>query len=162
MTNDIFLANCLHLQTYEGINMNPTPKVENNKSKTIQDILDLMKLHKAYNMEELCKKAPDRMLPLLSYPNLHSMIDNCRVFIQASSENTDIRVRFADATPDTRKIDKILKTQEVDTMIFDMAFDNWVFQKHQKKNTPCIQGPSNTGKSYFIRPLLELFKWVSE
>ena len=53
----------------------------------------------------------------------------------------------------------ILLYQNIDTETVDWNFFRWITKRTEKQNTFAIHSPSNTGKSCFIRPLLQLLAY---
>ena len=133
--------------------------VEGNKKPTpIADvILQIMKKHRVYQLNELMQKEPETMKSFLQTQNLSTIIDNCRTFINATTQKHDIfEIHHFRGSLDPRAVHNILLRQKLHVDEFDWDFYARLTKKTEKKNTFVLYGPSNTGKSSFIRPLLQL------
>lgn len=62
--------------------------IDHDKKKTpIADIIiNLMTTHKQYTFEELLDADPVTMKTLLQTPQLHTIIDNCRMFVHSQNK----------------------------------------------------------------------------
>uniref|UniRef100_A0AAU7E1A2 NS1 protein n=1 Tax=Mops bat parvovirus TaxID=3141925 RepID=A0AAU7E1A2_9VIRU len=128
----------------------------------IKDIIGAMKEHNKYTFEELLNFAPEVMSKYLHKPNIESIIQNCKLYLLRP---TDITVTYErilhgfEPVFDFFTMYMFLDFQGIDAVEF--MFDLWsvLFQTRDKINTFVIQGPSNTGKTTFIREMLQLFNW---
>lgn len=149
---------CLENTEYQWVD-----NKENKPAKDVEHILDIMKKYDVYTLEDIMRVCPTEVVHMLSRNNLNTIIANCALFLNVKSEPEDLMRRIkTKATPDyhlRHKISRFLQRQDIDETAFAQDFYTWLWQKHQKRNTFVLQGPSNTGKSSFIRPLLELFRW---
>lgn len=127
----------------------------------VNEILTCMRKYQAYNYEELLHKCPDIMVKYLHKPNLESIINNCKLFLLKPGNVISIMDRIFtkwEAAPFFR-IWAFLEHQGVNAGNFILDLWNIFFKITDKINVICIQGPSNAGKTTFIRPLLELFSF---
>lgn len=124
------------------------------------DILALMTRTGAMSFDELVKAAPGQMYRYLQTPNIHAITDNCRSYVTALINTTKSSlIAVAGDQGCCLKIHHILRQQYVDVEEFDSTFYQWI-TLNDAKNTLVLQGPSNTGKSAFIRSLLPLYKYA--
>ena len=122
-------------------------------------VLEIMQRHKVNTIPQMMEKEPDMMRSLLQTPNLQTIIDNCRTFIAATQPKRSLLAQIdPQQVCDPRRVHTVLVTQHIDVKEFDSDFYNWITQGHAKKNTFILHGPSNTGKSCFVRPLISMFK----
>jgi len=123
-------------------------------------VLEIMQRHKVNTIPAMMEHEPDMMRSLLQTPNLQTIIDNCRTFIAATQPKKSLLTAVsAMQKPDPRRVHNVLVTQHVDVETFDNDFFNWLTKGHPKKNTMILYGPSNTGKSCFIRPFTSLYRF---
>ena len=123
-------------------------------------VLEIMQRHKVNTIPEMMEHEPDMMWSLLQTPNLQTIIDNCRTFIAATQPKKSLLAAVsAMQKPDPRRVHNVLVTQHIDVETFDNDFFSWLTKGHPKKNTMILYGPSNTGKSCFIRPFMSLYRF---
>nr|QKE54959.1 MAG: nonstructural protein [Parvoviridae sp.] len=130
-------------------------------NQMIKDIIHAMNLHKKYTYEELVFFSPEVMKKYLHKPNLESIINNCKLFLHRPN---DARLTFDRITSDVCCSDLFplwffLEYQDLNANDFIMDFLNVMFKISDKVNVLALQGPSNTGKTTFIRPLADIFNW---
>lgn len=156
-TDQIFLLSAVHAV----INNNDCKWCPDNSKvhPIVKEILDIMNRTHATTMDELITAEPDTMQKYLHKPNLESIIANCRAFVRKPNDVNVIIQRFTNRNPNPGKIFDILDTQNIPVFSFCLDFWSWFFDRSNKKNTFIIQGPSNTGKSYFVRPFASLFQY---
>nr|WAX26059.1 MAG: nonstructural protein [Army ant associated chapparvovirus 15] len=136
-----------------------TPKApEATDNKMITAILNVMKTKHCYTTEELMKEAPEVMVQFLHKSNLESIVHNCKTFLLKPSDTNMLleRLTFDCSGNDFFTLYAYLMYQTVDPMHFLLDFFNIFCKFTDKRNVFVIQGDSNTGKTTFIRPLLEL------
>lgn len=122
-----------------------------------KDIIDCMEKYNIHTLEELMKKAPMVMGKYLHKTNLESIVANCRQWIKRPQGIDKILAKLTNYSEDPVVIHTLLSFQDIDPNSFDIAFANVIFKKKGKKNVICLRGPSNTGKSSFVRHLASLF-----
>lgn len=139
----------------------PKPEEAQFPNEMVKDIITLMKQLNKYTYEELVTNGPHIMQKYLHKPNLESIIHNCRVFLCRPG---DTRITIARYTDNLEYTDIFplwfyLCYQGVEPDIFILDFWNVLFKLTDKRNVLTIQGPSNTGKTTFIRGLGQIFNW---
>nr|WGD01535.1 NS1 [Chaphamaparvovirus sp.] len=109
-------------------------------------------------LEDLMRHAPQVLSKYLHRPGLSQIITNCLIYVKATSATWSIS-SFAkfDIWPGT--IHRVLLFQGIPPAEFDPIFHKWITKADSKKNTICISGPSNTGKSAFISGLKQCISW---
>lgn len=127
----------------------------------IKDIIDAMQLHNATTSEQLFRLAPEVMLKYLHKPNLESVIANCRLFLLRPTDAHFILKRAVQGREGGHflRIWNWLLYQDIDPGNFILDFWNILFRTTSKHNVLCLHGSSNTGKTTFIRPLLEILNF---
>lgn len=139
----------------------PVDSLGNFPNAMIKDIIYAMNKHKKYTYEELVFHSPEMMKKYLHKPNLESIINNCKLFLHRPN---DIKLTFDRVTSDAGFADLFplwffLEYQNINAGDFILDFWNIMLKMSDKVNVLCLQGPSNTGKTTFIRPLADIFNW---
>lgn len=134
---------------------------ETTDNQMITAILNIMKDHRVYTTEELMRVAPNIMIKYLQKSNLDAIIQNCKLFLLKPG---DIRFMFdslfKDFIPgDFFRLYAFADYQTNNADEFFLDFFNIFCKLPSKHNVFVIQGSSNSGKTTFIRPLLELFSF---
>lgn len=133
-------------------------------NQMVKDIIQAMNLHKKYTYEELVYYAPQVMQKYLHKPNLESIVHNCKLFLHRPNDTLLTFERILTSYDDYSFTDLFpiwffLDYQGIEPGDFILDFWNVIFKLSDKRNVLAIQGPSNTGKTTFIRPLAEIFNW---
>nr|QTE03880.1 MAG: nonstructural protein 1 [Turdus pallidus Chaphamaparvovirus] len=112
---------------------------------------------KALTLEELCTRDPEGIKKYLHRQNLSKILTQCGTYYEATknSWNPYSEQKWLGLPKKHENIHKYLFYQRIDVQTFDFSFYQWLYKKHSKRNTLILQGPSNTGKSSFIKGLLE-------
>lgn len=155
-------SNTFKLYTYGILDNEVYVKPEISSSNPmIKDLIDVMKAHNVYTSEELFKLAPETMLKYLHKPNLESIINNCKLFLLRPTDARHILQRAVQGREGTGflPIWAWLLHQNIDPGDFVLDFWNIIFRATAKHNVLCIQGCSNTGKTTFIRPLMDILNF---
>lgn len=108
--------------------------------------------------EDVMKSAPTVVAKYLHRPGLMAIVQNCLTFVKATGNKWTIEL-FAKFDINPEPIHRVLLFQGILPSDFDIVFYNWLTKKEPKKNTICLQGPSNTGKSAFISGLKQCIPW---
>nr|WAX26084.1 MAG: nonstructural protein [Army ant associated chapparvovirus 5] len=128
----------------------------------VKDIIAAMKHTNKYTFEELLNYAPEVMSKYLHKPNIEAIINNCKLFLLRPNDISVTYERILNSKrPETNFfiIWAFLDFQGINPMDFLLDLAAVMFHIPEKKNTIVIQGKSNTGKTTFIRHLLNLFNW---
>lgn len=136
--------------------------VETSDNKMITALLKIMKDKNCYSTEELMKSSPDIMVNYLHKSNLESIVQNCKLFLLKPNDSKMLLERLTkDAIPGSSwfKIYAYLMCQDINPLNFVCDFINIFCKFPDKRNVFTVQGPSNTGKTSFFRPLLELVQF---
>lgn len=136
----------------------------NFPNQMVKDIIHAMNLHKKYTYEELVFYAPTIMQKYLHKPNLESIVSNCKLFLHRPNDTLLTFDRILSTHEDYVFTDLFpiwfwLSYQGINAGDFILDFWNVLFKLSDKRNVLTIQGPSNTGKTTFIRPLAEILNW---
>nr|QTZ83163.1 MAG: nonstructural protein [Turdus naumanni Ichthamaparvovirus] len=148
----------LHFEEHQWKD-NKTPKV----NKNVQHLINIMEQHDVYTLEDIMHKCPQDIKHLLALPSLNTIVQNCALYLNVKSKPEAIKAKMEEqSTPNyenRHNVDYVLCQQGIDPTQFGLDFIEWLWCSNSKKNTFVLQGPPNTGKSSFIRPLLELLRW---
>nr|QMI57847.1 nonstructural protein 1 [Chestnut teal chaphamaparvovirus] len=115
-----------------------------------QEIVTAIQTSGAKSLEELMRCKPEVFIKHLHKPGLQTIVQNCLTFVKCLGQTWNIQ-NYARFTPDPSAIHGILLTQGISPDRFDSTFMRWICKLDSKKNTICLLGPSNTGKTTFIR-----------
>lgn len=116
----------------------------------VKELLDIIMEKGCKTVEELMKQAPEIIVKHLHKPGISSVIQNCLTFAKCTAGTWNIQ-KYGAYTPDPAGIHRVLLTQGLNINDFDRDFYVWVTKQHPKRNTFELIGPSNTGKTSFIR-----------
>ncbi|UNS41165.1 nonstructural protein 1 [Psittaciform chaphamaparvovirus 3] len=108
--------------------------------------------------EDLMKSAPGVVCKYLHRPGLAAIVTNCLAYVKATGGSWKLEL-FAKEDINPEPIHRILLFQGIPPSQFDEIFYKWITKIEPKKNTICLQGPSNTGKSAFISGLKQCVPW---
>ncbi|QEJ80802.1 NS1 protein [avian chapparvovirus BR_DF10] len=112
----------------------------------------------AKTMEDLVRTHPGVIAKYLHRVGLDTIIRNCLMYVKATGNEWTLEM-YSKEDPDPRAIHRVLLHQGIEPSKFDDIFYTWLTKKDSKKNTICLYGPSNTGKSAFISGLKQLLPW---
>lgn len=137
------------------------PEIQTASNPLVKDLMDIMQKHNVYSSEELYKVAPDTMLKYLHKPNLENIINNCKLFLLRPSDARTVFKRAVHGWTGGNfvRIWNWLLYQDINPGDFILDLWNILFRSTDKHNVLCLQGPSNAGKTTFIRPLLEMINF---
>lgn len=128
--------------------------------KDVMKLIALMEKHEVYTKQDLFCAARIDMLPLMHKGNLNQMIENAALYINTKADPKQLYDRFREKDmAGWETVIDILRYQNLDVLQFCTDFYHWFFHIDNKRNTFVLHGPSNTGKSTFIRPLCSLLKY---
>nr|QTE03760.1 MAG: nonstructural protein [Phylloscopus proregulus Ichthamaparvovirus] len=163
------VGNCAPLEKYMFSILKEDPvkpkvavKQTEYPNEMIRDLITVMKEHNRFTYQELVHAAPEIMQKYLHKPNLESIINNCKVFLLKPN---DVQITFDrilgkfDTIQDIFPIWLFLEYQGINPGDFLLDFWNVMFKVPKKINVLCLQGPSNTGKTTFIRPLASIMNF---
>nr|QTE03735.1 MAG: nonstructural protein 1 [Cygnus atratus Chaphamaparvovirus] len=112
----------------------------------------------AKSLEDLMRTHPSNIAKYLHRPGLGTIISNCLSYVRATGNTWDLS-NFQKFDPYPGAIHRILLHQGIEPTIFDQAFHAWIRKTDTKRNTICLIGPSNTGKSATIAGLKQCIAW---
>lgn len=154
------------METLKHITLKPelrwTISQQPTGAKITDDITNLMMKTKKYTTKELMDADPKTMMKYLHRGNLDVIVKNCRQFLEKGGTPETIIEEFEDKWRTQSGywlLNLILLYQGIDPVQFRADFTSWILQLSDKKNTFVLEGPSNAGKSAFIRPLLQLLRY---
>uniref|UniRef100_A0AAU7P168 Nonstructural protein 1 n=1 Tax=Hamaparvovirinae sp. TaxID=2809447 RepID=A0AAU7P168_9VIRU len=132
----------------------PDQRPEGKEVVTV--ITKIITEHECKTVEDIFAHGASDLVKFLHLSSLESVMKNCLQYTTARNRTWDPKT-FKHA-PETcpLAIHNILQKQNIDTDEFDMFFWKWICRENGKINTMILQGPSNTGKSCFIRGLAAL------
>lgn len=141
------------LEAQKQSNINP----DTGNDLTTYCLTHMINAGKTLTLEEICTRDPEGMKKYLHRPNLSKILSQCSIYYQATRNTWSPfnKVNWSNNTKDHRNIHAYLIYQNIDTASFDNDCFLWLYKQHTKKNTLVLQGPSNTGKSSFIKGLIE-------
>lgn len=161
--NKIWLDAANHLiNTPAEIWIHQPTKPKGATAQITEDIIRIMNKHKVTTTKELMDKSPTTMKKYLHRTGLEAIVNNCNQYLNKMASPQEISDTYEMAYKNYYGywlVNLILLFQNIDPVQFRIDFTNWIFQKDNKKNTFIIVGPSNSGKSAFIRPLISLFQY---
>nr|APC23170.1 NS1 [Simian parvo-like virus 1] len=123
-----------------------------------RDILSIIYKYNCLTSEDIFKHEPDIIIQHLHKPGFANIIKNCLAFVEATKGEWSLEKNAHRYRPDPTAIHMCINHQGLDTEDIDYTFYQWITKKHPKKNTILLIGPSNTGKSAFIRGLRGVFE----
>nr|QTE04127.1 MAG: nonstructural protein 1 [Grus japonensis Chaphamaparvovirus] len=132
----------------------PTPEM----NPMCEEIIGAIMQGGARDMSALMRVAPGVMAKYLHRPGLQQIVTNCLQYVQATGGAWSLDL-FKHYDPDPEPIHKILLFQGIMPTGFDATFHCWLTKGDTKKNTIVLWGPSNTGKSAFIRGFKDCVSW---
>lgn len=135
-----------------------TPPANPEVNQMTKEIVDAIIMCNAKTFDDLLRAAPETMQKYLHRHGLQGIVQNCLAFVRATSGGWSMQL-YERFEPDPSIIHKILLHQGIQPTHFDEIFWIWITKQHSKKNTICLQGPSNTGKSAFISGLKQIVPW---
>lgn len=121
-----------------------------------RDIIRCMEENNVSTTEELMRFCPNTMGKYLHKTNLDAIVANCRLWVKRPVGFKKVVHKAFEtfkSTYSAKKIHFYLMFQGVDVATFDDAFTEIFLTGNTKKNCLVIEGPSNTGKSCFVREL---------
>jgi len=122
------------------------------------DIIGAMQQCKEKTLKGLMQKRPEVIIKHLHRHNLKGIIEQCALFLSQTGEQERDLTSHLEEFQEMGPIAEVLTYQGISLKRFTRAVWEWITKSHDKKNTLVLQGPSNTGKSAFIRPLALLYK----
>nr|QTE03798.1 MAG: nonstructural protein 1 [Cygnus atratus Chaphamaparvovirus] len=130
----------------------PEPKPINLDAANpmISELLGAITMKNCKSLEDLMRAEPDLVVKYLHRPGFQAVVQNCLTYAKCTKANWKLSV-FQNSPCDPSTIHAFLLHQGVDIDRWDLTFYRWITKQNGKKNTICIEGPSNTGKtSLFI------------
>nr|QTE03861.1 MAG: nonstructural protein [Fringilla montifringilla Chaphamaparvovirus] len=158
-TPNIELACLAHTCIENGQTIKYNKNSQPDKPKDVVDIiLSIIQDYDCKTIEDIYRQGSSKLLKYLHLSSLSNIMQNCLHFHQSTLDTWDPYSFINAPEADPTLIHNILKRQHINPTKFDTIFWKWLTKTNDKKNTIVIIGPSNTGKSYFIRGLLTLLK----
>nr|QKE54877.1 MAG: nonstructural protein [Parvoviridae sp.] len=114
----------------------------------VQDILAAILQYNCQSIEELMRAAPEMVVKYLHRPGFSGIAQNCLTYSKCTKAAWKLS-NYAQQPCDPSMIHQFLLHQGIDIDRWDLTFYRWVTKQNGKKNTICIEGPSNTGKTSF-------------
>lgn len=123
-----------------------------------QQIVDAIIAGGCKTFEDLVKTAPGIIAQYLHRPGIQNIVTNCLIYVRATGGAWNLEL-FKDKDVNPGPIHRVLLHQGILPSDFDPIFHKWITKTDTKRNTICIEGPSNTGKSAFISGLKQCIPW---
>lgn len=121
-----------------------------NANPMIQELLQCIREHNCHTMEDVMRSDPEMCCKYLHRPGFGTIVQNCLQFQKCCGEVWNLK-QYAKYEVDPSAVHKVLLHQGIQPTAWDVVFYQWVTKKHPKKNTIVLLGPSNTGKSSFVK-----------
>ncbi|UOH27039.1 nonstructural protein 1 [Galliform chaphamaparvovirus 7] len=154
------LQACYDIDKYE-MNLRFKNKIvpqEAEMNMMTKEITDTIVQYSCKTIVDIMRAAPEIMAKYLHRPGLSGIIQNCLTYVEATGGDWNISL-FDKYDPNPEAIHKVLLFQGISPSFFDQVFHSWIQKTDSKRNTICIYGPSNTGKSTFIAGLKACVPW---
>nr|WOX03046.1 nonstructural protein 1 [Psittaciform chaphamaparvovirus 6] len=138
----------------------PKDKTETSPemNQMTKEIVDAIVMHNCKTIDDLFRCASDMMSKYLHRPGLTGIVNNCLGFVKATGGGWALQL-YAEYEPKAEPIHRILLHQDIFPSEFDYIMYRWLTKQDPKRNTICIKGPSNTGKSAFIAGMKQCIPW---
>lgn len=149
----------LHAASIAVFSTNVQWNTEPQWNAMTKDITEAIKATNSTTLQELLNRAPTVTAKYLHRSNLQTVFQNCKLWMLNQNKKKTLLDQMPERPPDPRKIHGLLRIQKINTDNFDADFYSWATQQNDKKNTLILHGPSNTGKTSFIRPLIQLYNY---
>lgn len=127
----------------------------NNMTK---EIIDLITDFGCKTFEDCLRCGPLIMQKYLHRPGLQTIVQNCLQFVKSTGSAWSLAV-YEKFRPSPEIVHRVLLFQGIPPTDFDQKFFAWITKLDSKKNTFCLQGPSNSGKSAFINGFKQCVNW---
>nr|QKE54974.1 MAG: nonstructural protein [Parvoviridae sp.] len=145
----------LHLRFVKPQEPNNDPPQMN---PMIEEITTVIMAHHCKSFEDCIRACPEIMAKYLHKPGFPNIVNNCLTYVKETSSAFNITV-YEKYEPEPECMHQIMLHQGVQPEIFDKCFYDWITKADSKRNTFVLYGPSNTGKSAFIKGLKEILPW---
>lgn len=122
------------------------------------ELLELITEHGCKSFEDCLRQGPLIMQKYLHRPGLVTIVQNCLQFVKSTGNAWNISL-YKKYDPNPCMIHRVLLFQGISPSEFDECFFKWLTKSDSKKNTICLYGPSNTGKSAFIFGFKQCVNW---
>lgn len=162
-TDTKMLQLCYDIDTWE-LNKRFKPKEEDEPETApemnvmTRELIDLIIQHSCKTIEDCMRHGSAIISKYLHKPGIGTVIENCIKFVKACGATWNLNM-YEIYEPDPSNIHKCLLHQGISPKQFDNDFFQWITKMSAKKNTFCLIGPSNTGKSAFIQGLKSIVPW---
>ncbi|AHF54687.1 NS1 [turkey parvovirus 2] len=158
--HDRYLQLCYDIDTW---NLNERFKQKKQKSQPelneiTRVLLDIIVQHNCKTLTDIMKAAPEEIVQYLHRPGLVQIVNNCLSYVVATKGAWQLSI-YEKHDPDPEVIHRVLLHQGIQPSMFDKIFHTWITKQDPKRNTIMILGPSNTGKSCFIKGLKYAVPW---
>ncbi|TRZ05897.1 hypothetical protein HGM15179_021209 [Zosterops borbonicus] len=120
-----------------------TPDVSPDMNTMTKEIIDLIVCNACKTFDDCLRCGGPIMSKYLHRPGLQAIVNNCLQFVKSTGSTWKLAL-YETYEPDPTCIHQILLHQGIKPCDFDIAFHAWIKKTDSKRNTICIQGPSNT------------------
>lgn len=118
----------------------------------VKEILEAIMERSIKTLEEFMKHYPEIAVKYLHRPSFGTIVQNCITYAKTTGRAWQIG-NFSKYNPDPSAIHAIILTQGIPPSVWDWTFYKWITKYDRKRNTICVTGPSNTGKTSIIAGL---------
>nr|WPD49019.1 MAG: nonstructural protein 1 [Protoparvovirus sp.] len=133
---------------------NDPPKMNPMAEELVNVIIE----HQCKTLEDTVRVAPQIVCKYLHKPGFTQIVNNCLTYVKETAANFTLQ-HYEKYDPNPEQIHQILLHQGISPYEFDSIFHSWITKKDSKRNTICLHGPSNTGKTAFFQGLKQCVAW---
>lgn len=123
-----------------------------------KELIEIIQEHNCKTFQDIIKANPEIVSKYIHRPGLNAIINNCIEFVRATGNIWKLEM-YSKYDPDPETIHKCLLHQGILPSDFDPTFYKWITKSDAKKNTLMLIGPSDSGKSSFIKGLKHIMSW---
>ncbi|URZ29382.1 nonstructural protein 1 [Pangolin chaphamaparvovirus] len=136
-----------------------TRRFKLDANRMTEDLIGIITDHGCKSAQDVFSAAPDIIVQYLHRPGFGAVLQNCLAWVHATRGGWSLTNIHKKHSPDPTNIHRVLLHQGILPTDFDSLFYKWLTKSEEKRNTLVLWGPSNTGKSAFIRGFKEAAPW---
>lgn len=131
------------------------PNTVDDANPMIKEIIECIQTFNCKSLEDVIRNNPAMVAKYLHRPAFTSIVTNCLTYCKVTGTSWTLST-FAKYEQNPADVHAILLTQGIEPSTWDWTFYKWLLKKDPKRNTICILGPSNTGKTSLIAGLKQV------